>query len=266
MKQSKEIMQIQVGAFVVIGLALLMLVIFMLGSENRVFQKDYLLVSKFDTVKGLRAGAPIQLAGVNVGSIEEILFADDLKDAKVKVVFKIGEEYKRRIREDSVASIVTQGLLGDKMVVITVGSPETKILENGDLIESKAPASITEVMEQSGDLLDNVNSLAVNINDIVKTIREGKGLINQLVYDNDGEEIMEDVKGLAGHLKDASWHVSSVTGKVDQGQGTLGALVNDASLFNDMKTLLGKANRNKLVRAVIRHTLKTKEENGLKKD
>lgn len=248
-----------------IGFLLTMMVIFLMGSEKKFFESHYSIVCFFDNISGLREGATVQLAGINVGSVKKILFETDLERKKVKLVLSISERFQDRIRQDSIASIETQGLLGDKMVFISVGSPEKDILKDGAKITSRPPSDFSKLIEKGDTLLGNVNDVAKDIKDIVGEIRKGKGVIHSLVYDTKGAELLTDFQNLARNLNRVGSNLAQVTDKINRGRGTIGALVNDASLFNDMKTLLGKANRNKLIRAVIREVLKTKDERLLKK-
>lgn len=264
MKQGKEMMQIQVGVFVAVGLFLAMLVIFLLGSEKRLFEGQYSLFCRFEDISGLRVGAPVQLAGIQVGSVNEILFDESLEAKKVKLVLRIAKSYKDRIRKDSSATIMTQGLLGDKMIFISVGSQTEEVLADGGELATRSEASFTGLLEQGGGLLENLVEISENVQAISKEIKDGKGALHELIYDEKGEALMDDTKVLISNLKETSGHAKNITAKIDRGEGTLGALVNDATLFNDMKTLLGKANRNKLIRSVIRETLRTKEENLIK--
>lgn len=265
MRKRQENIQLQVGAFVGVGFLLLMLVIFLLGSEKKLFDTQYSLYCHFENISGLRVGAPVQLAGINVGSVNNVEFDDSLDKQKVRLRLRISTRYGNRIREDSEATIVTQGLLGDKMIYISVGSSETKVLEDGAVVKTGSPGGFYELIDKGGDLILSATQTTDHINAILGEVREGKGLIHGLIYDPEGEKMMQDVKEMAHYLRDAMAQLDYMTVKINRGQGTIGALVNDATLFNDFKTLLGKANRNKLIRAVIRETLKTRDEKLHKK-
>lgn len=264
MRVKKELMQAQVGAFVIIGLALLMLVIFMLGSEKRLFETHYQLICRFTNISGLRAGAPVQLAGIKVGTVNRILFDDSLEEKKVIIELSISTRYKERIRADSEASIVTQGLLGDKMVFVSVGSPNEPVLKSGEELKSQAPTGFSQLLEKGEGLVDGFAEISAHIEDILGEVRSGKGVLHSIIYD-DSERLIQDIQELSANINQMSAHFEQVAQKINQGDGTLGALINDATLFNDMKTLLGKANRNKLIRAVVRETLRTKEDGLLQK-
>lgn len=251
-------MQVRVGAFVAIGLFFLLLIIFLLGNEKNLFEDQYKLNARFDDISGLRIGAPVQLAGINVGTVSDINFDRRIERKKVKLSLEIKAKYQERIREDSVATIVSQGLLGDKLVALSVGSANKKILSNGDELVVITPITFSELMGKGKELLDNANKSAATVAGLLDEIRTGKGLIHGMIYDPRGEEIVANLGTVSNNMK-------MVSGKVASGEGTLGALVNDPTLFNDMKTLIGKANRNKLLKAVIRWTLHTKDKKLLEK-
>ncbi|MBX7148677.1 MlaD family protein [bacterium] len=262
-QKQQQNMELQVGAFVGVGVILLMLVLFMLGSENRMFETNYTLNAHFENISGLRVGAGVQLAGIHVGTVKKIIFEDNLSQKKVKLVLQVLSNYKDRIRQDSVASIQTQGLLGDKMVWISVGSSDKPTLEDGEELLVRKSAGLDALMEKGdsmASIVDNVNNLTKNLNEMILEIKDGKGFANELIYGTQGKEMMKQITEVAANLKDTTQNVGDITQKINEGQGTLGAIVNDASLFNDIKTLLGKANRNKLIRAVIRETMRTRDE------
>lgn len=265
MQPSREIIQIQVGAFAAIGLLLLMTVIFLLGSEKKFFEKEYTLTARFDDISGLRAGAPVQLAGIHVGTVTEILFDEQIEQKKVKVVLRITRRFRERIRADSQASIVTQGLLGDKMIFLTIGSTTATELKEGDEISAAPPSVFYQLLGKEGqDVVTRVKGITTKIDSILEEVQSGSGIVNALIYSPEGKDLVTDLKTISQNLSVASGNMARVSGKINNGQGTLGALVNDPTLFNDIKTLLGKANRNKLIRAVVRLTLQTKEEKVLK--
>lgn len=265
MKKNKEIIQIQVGAFVAIGLALTMMIIFLLGSEKKFFESQYILQARFTDISGLRLGAPVQLAGINVGTVNKISFDNDIESKKVNLTLLITESYKERIREDSEATIVTQGLLGDKMIYVSLGTSNKPVLEDGAELKTKTPTGFNEIVEDGHELLGKADTGVDHVNDILKELKEGRGLIHELIYSNKGRELFGNAHEVTTNLEAASSRLDHILAKVEKGEGTLGALVNDPSLFNDIKTLLGKANRNKLIKAVVRETLKTRDEGLIEK-
>lgn len=293
--KNKEYIQVQVGAFLALGVLLAMMAIFMLSSKTSLFQRYYTLICYFDDISGLRIGAPVQLSGINVGFISAISFEERLvmthaeEDAgteesseqpdeknktliKVKVSMKIDAEYQDRIRGDSVASVVTQGLLGDRMVYITVGSSVRKKLVDGDeIIEVRNPTGFTQLVEKGDaliidaqDFISNTNKLVKNLNTVMDEVVDGDGLVHEVIFERSSTDTLLAVRDIFQNLERTTQNFASISTKINNGQGTLGALVNDESLFNDLKLLVGKANRNRLIRSIIRYTLQTKDNEQLK--
>ena len=224
----------------------------------------------------------------------------------VKVVLVVDEDVQKRIRADSTASIGTIGLLGDRYVEISLGSPNEPILEDGAEIRIANPANIARVIDTGTQALDNIATLAKNLNavvdglpgrartdkglassvasvgDILSEIQHGDGLLHSLIYDEyEGggvasiekslvtlEGILDEVatgNGLLHSLVyeplteqdvvlealDAGARLNSILAKIDTGEGTLGLLAERPSLYEDLKQLVGGAERSTLVKTLI---------------
>lgn len=279
--KNKNSQQVRVGIFVTLGLILSMLAIFLLGDLSGLLERQYTLHSKFKEISGLRIGAPVFLAGINVGKVEGIRFPSELEEKDVVVTLGLQKAYQERIRGDSVASVVTQGLLGDKAVFVTVGSPDEPDLKNGMELKTKQAFSLDSFSEQGSELLENVNDLAKNINSVISDAKTNQSLVHALLYDPKGEKIIQDLNKTMASIKRVTSGMDKQTGKqlaktvanfesvsvnlkkvsstIEQGKGSIGGLINDPTVYYDLMTLLGNANRNKLLRTVIRATLATNE-------
>lgn len=288
--------QVKVGIFVTIGLLLSMWVIFLLGDISGLLERQYTLYARFNDISGLRLGAPIFLAGINVGKVEAIRFPQELEERKVIVTMSVRSEYKDRIRKDSSGKIVTQGLLGDKAIFVTVGSPDEPELENGEELSVKTAFSLDTISEQGTELIENINKLAKNINKVIADVKTEDSLVHALLYDPEGKKIVNDLvkmvnsaTGIINEIKygdgvlhslifdptkknmgdkfsntianfeSMSKNMKEISSTIEQGEGSVGGLINDPTVYYDLMTLLGNANRNKILRTVIRATLATNE-------
>ena len=126
----------KVGTFVAIALIALVVVIGLLGRSRSLLSSKALLHTSFDNISGLVVGAPVRLAGVDIGIVQKIQFDPDPKVKKVRVVLGVQSRYLDRVREDSIARLSSKGLLGDMIINITVGSPDFPQLQNGGVILS----------------------------------------------------------------------------------------------------------------------------------
>jgi phospholipid/cholesterol/gamma-HCH transport system substrate-binding protein len=235
--------QVRVGIFVFSSLLILMIVIFVLGSRTQYFQPQYRLRTVFSNVGYLLEGAGVYLAGVQVGRVGQVRFFEDLAAQKVLVILNVARNVQDRIRQDSVATIASAGLLGDKYIDITLGSESEPVLQDGMFIRSQEPAEISELLVKGREILDHtaeitsslanltsgfrnsqapmaVADLLTSLSHIVHQIETGEGLIHSLIYDKSNKQIFADLTAATSALKD------TLTG-VREGKGFLQTLLTD---------------------------------------
>jgi phospholipid/cholesterol/gamma-HCH transport system substrate-binding protein len=270
----KTAQEIRVGLFIIIGLILAFIVVFSIGSKNQLFREQYTLFTNFKDVGGLIEGSPVRLAGVEVGTVSRIWFLTERDKKLVGVELKINTSVKERIHADSSASIRTMGVLGDKYIAITIGSPDKPVLADGDFLTSVESVELFAYLERADKIVNNIQSITDSLNtfltplkeggsgedvarilkntdEIVTEIKTGNGTLHSLVY--------TDTKGgpnTMDKLNNSAERLNSILTKVDNGEGTLGALVNDPTLYEDLKALLGGATRSKIIKAVVDITMK----------
>lgn len=343
---------IKVGVFV-IGLSVTILgTIFVLGGSTEMLEDRYTLQGKWQDVAGLKEGAVVRLAGWDVGEVKSIEFSDSLEQKELTVQMTVMARYQPRIRADSEARIDTVGVLGDKYVAISMGTPSMAGLNDQDFITTRAPLDFLGYTKKLEDILYNASSISrkfdlmlgtdeeaaqakvgasmAHLEDLLKGIKEGDGLFSALVYD---PEMPRRVKSIMRNLDTASASMSGVMDEVrtgdglaneliygDQGaslarelgtlastlgqltddirneeslvhamiydadkaqmvddlaatvaslratsealangEGSLGLLANDPALYEDLRALVGGAQRNKLLRSYIRQTIEKGE-------
>jgi phospholipid/cholesterol/gamma-HCH transport system substrate-binding protein len=302
-----------VGGFLLIALAVGAFALLSLGTSAGLLAPRYRLVTYFEDVQGLVAGAPVRLAGKDVGQVEHVTFGSlDDQRPPVRVVLQVERGVRDRVRSDSVASIGTIGLLGDKYVAVSMGTSAGRVLEDGDEIASVSPIDLSMAVVRGTEAIDNVANLAENLNRVVESfheamggqrladattsaakaaeglagvvreVREGNGLLHSLIYDeyagSEGaslsrslvrlEQILDEIaegdgllhelvytpateQELIRELRRASGRLASALEKVDEGQGTLGLLINDPTLYYDLKALAGGTRRSWILRSLV---------------
>ncbi len=259
MTHSHESTQVKVGIFVFSGVLIAMVIIFLLGGKNQLFERQYSLQASFQDISGLRVGAPVQLAGLRIGMVEKISLGEDLEEKKIWVSLAISKSFQNRIRADSVASITTQGLLGDKTVSISIGSPGNEILKNGEIIKSEERPSLFSIAEKGGAIMGNIDKAAKGVARLLEHVETGEGLLHTLIYEEEDKPVARDIAQMARELSLASREVRQIMQKVNRGEGTIGALLADPSVYNDIRRLFGKLERNSLLRHVIRSRIRDLE-------
>jgi phospholipid/cholesterol/gamma-HCH transport system substrate-binding protein len=257
--QKRESAPVKVGIFVFAGVFLAMGIIFLLGSEKQLFKRQYSLTTDFADISGLRIGAQVQLAGLNVGMVERVDFADELGDKKVRVRLNINKEFQERIRRDSIAEISTQGLLGDKYISVSLGTPPNEVLRDGDFLPSQERPSFAQIVEKSGVFIDNIDKAAKSLTQVLDEVKGGEGLLHTLIYESETRPVGRDFAEMAKELKGASRELRQIVQKVNRGEGTVGAFLQDPSLYYDIRRLFARVERNKLLTHVIRSRVRDLE-------
>jgi phospholipid/cholesterol/gamma-HCH transport system substrate-binding protein len=152
-------LQIRIGIFILAGLGVFLAIIYLLGAQARYFERKYDLAAEFNEVGGLIEGATVRLAGVQIGRVTAVSLPSE-PGGKVTVTLTIAKRFANRIRRDSEARIVTQGLLGDKLVEITIGSMAAPAMPPGGQLATREPFEMARVFEEGGEVLAKVNRLA----------------------------------------------------------------------------------------------------------
>lgn len=328
------------GLFIALGLIALVVIIFLIGQQRKLFDTRVELRAHFPSVAGLAVGADVMLSGVVVGHVSEVKFPilrtdmpENLRD--IIIVMRISHNAMEWIREDSVARIDTKGLLGDKLINISIGSPELSEVAPHTMLKSSTPLDLNKSFEQAQKILENaseavddakiifkgfaeqggdqalansvksiekilkeietgggikhLNETLANLSSLTKAIKTGPGLLHSLFYDEKGKDaiahasetlkaivqVIKEIKegnGLIHELiygQEKSTFIASlnkiatdmelVTKDLKDGRGSLGLLIKDPSLYNELYGLIGNLRRNALIKSVIRHNLSREE-------
>ncbi len=182
-------LQIRIGAFILLGLGVFLAIIYLLGAQARYFERKYELIAEFTEVGGLIEGATVRLAGVQIGRVTSVQLPPQ-PGGKVRVTLTIARRFADRIRRNSEARVVTQGLLGDKLVEITIGSPDAAPLKSGDVLATREPFELAQMFAAGADTLAQVNQLAASlrktaerVDRVAAEVETGKGWLHVLIYE-----------------------------------------------------------------------------------
>ena len=261
--------EVKVGLFVTLGVALTLLAILLLGGTDSFFSKPIHYTTHFRTVEGLITGARVVLGGLPVGKVEKIEF--DSTNREVKVSINVASKYIDWVRKDSTVEMMTQGVLGDKYVSISTGNPDQPTLPDGSEIANVPTKNFAEVLGRGDRLLNTLNSISASVDHLMKALDEENE--NGGLFKNMGlaakhmaqasEKLNKQFEDM--QLKKVGKNLNAVLEKMNSGTGTLGALINDPSLYDEARALVGGANRNKLMRNLVRKTVKEGDEAEAKK-
>jgi phospholipid/cholesterol/gamma-HCH transport system substrate-binding protein len=352
--------EFKVGAFTLAGLSVVGFVVFMIGEERKLFETKLNYRAQFEEVQGLRRGSPVRMGGVDIGAVTEVAYGNAVDDKKIHVKMDIVKDESRRIRQDSVATIEGKGLLGDKMIVITVGNQKLpqippggevpshegddigqlmgklgvitgqveKVVGNlekttnsladeklqgnlkssvesmngilksvdagdgyvGKLIKSPEESQrLSQVMQNLENATAQLNKTTSSINSILARVENGPGLAHEVLYGEDSSKAVSQFGGAADELRltlkgirdgngvahgllfggnnddsaqvmnnlnQMSGDLKQIVADMKSGKGTLGALLVDPSVYEDLKVVLGNVERNKALRALVRYSIR----------
>src|SRR6202140_2565768 len=172
----------RLGSFIIATLAVLAAGGFIIGGKQSLFPPTYRLKAEFATVVGLDPGAEVRVGGVNTGSVRDIKLPDK-PTGKITVLMELQRSTHDIIKQDSVAAIQTEGLLGNEYVSISFGSDQALNVKDDDTIASQPPLVIADLMKKADGILDNVTVAAANLSSISGKINQGQGTIGALVND-----------------------------------------------------------------------------------
>lgn len=353
--------EVKVGLFVFVGMIVTAAVVFLVGDERHLFESKHQFRSTFADVQGLKPGAPVRLSGVDIGYVQAVGHSPDASDDRLYVTFEVVRAEAARIRTDSVAKVGNKGLLGDKMLEVTPGTPGQAPLPAGSIVPSeeaadysallgkvgdmsrKADAILTNVEKATGafatdaardDMQRSLHAMSVilndvatgqgyvgrllrdpteadrfshalasfdktaqklnetldNVNQVVARVEKGPGFAHDVVYGTQGTDTINRFGDLAGeaaltlkgvresqsiahgviygdpnqqqlvsNLGAMSADMRSIVADVRAGKGTLGGLLVDPSIYEDMKAVLGNVQRNDVLRALVRYSIKQDE-------
>jgi phospholipid/cholesterol/gamma-HCH transport system substrate-binding protein len=209
-EQQDRARKLRVGLFVLVAVLAFLGMIYALGARARLFEPRYTIYAEFIEVGGLAEGATVRLAGVQIGRVSGVNLPSQ-PGGKVRVELNIARRFADRIRGDSMARIDTQGLLGDKIIEITVGTAGTPPLQAGATIASRDPADIAGVISTGAETVKNVAAVA-------ESFRQAADSFNQA-------KIVEDLAAASSSARKATEQFARIGAEVEKGRGWAHALI-----------------------------------------
>jgi phospholipid/cholesterol/gamma-HCH transport system substrate-binding protein len=209
--------ELKIGLLTVAALFIAALVIFLLSGEGGFFWQRYALKARFPNAGGLKSGAAVRVAGVEVGSVTDIAFSG----AEVEVNFELSKDMQSRVTDQSVATIGSVSLLGESALDIKAAINGTPIPPHGYVKTGRTPGQLADVSEQA-------NQGLIEATGLLRDIRAGKGTLGKLVTD---EELYREVNAFVAAA-------GAVATNLREGRGTLGKLANDPAAYESLRASL----------------------------
>ncbi|AGC41608.1 Mce family protein [Myxococcus stipitatus DSM 14675] len=352
---------IRTGLFVAMGLVVAGVVVFFIGQESRLFQQQVTYRVFLPNVQGLSDKSPVWLGGLEVGKVTGIFFSQDPQDPRLEVQLRVAARYQDRVKKDSTAQLTSMGVLGDKAVDISLGTPTAPPLEPGGEMVAITGGDLSTLLSGASKVMDNSVAISESLLKTVQSygdprmvadvqrglsslralleqVENGDGVLHALIYDKEaGREVRglvtnasraaQRVDGAVGHLEallaevrsgDGTAHaliygdegatalrelgeaagqlagliedakksengavhqlvygdargmfadlgsaaadLKRITATVAKGEGTVGGLITDPTVYEDLREVLGNVKRNRILRTLVRFSLDNRKD------
>ena len=227
------------GAFVLIGVVLFTVALFMIGERRMLFEERFPLYAEFATLGQLEMGATVRVAGLDAGEVTEIAIPAS-PSAKFRVKMEVRRDLRQLIRTDSIATTQTEGLVGAIFVNIAVGSEQAPQIAEGGTIQSKEPFLLADLMQQMSDTVllvsATVETLSVDVEKAVQQVALTAEDAHTLL-----EELRPDILAMAKNGSRISADAQEIVTALNEGQGTIGKLLKDDALYQQVRTIANDA-------------------------
>ncbi len=209
--------ELKVGILIIIALSILAAIIVLVLGVESPFAQRYSLYTNLPNIGGLRPDSQVMLEGVAAGSVEKYEFESDDLEKGVRIEMRILKKYQNRIRTDSIAKLRSLGLLGDKYIEISQGTPNGRVLKEGEVITGAPPLDLDQMIARGTHTFDTLSETVDNIKALTQGMLEGEGTVGKLMRD---DSLFKNV--------------NEVTRRLHEGNGTVASLLNDAALYREL--------------------------------
>jgi phospholipid/cholesterol/gamma-HCH transport system substrate-binding protein len=190
--------KIRLGIFISLGIAVFIVGVYLIGERQQLFRRTFRISGVFKNVGGLQAGNNVRLSGVNVGTVDNIGIVND---TSVEVAVLIDENTRRFIKKDAIASIGSEGLMGNKVLIINPGTGGMMEIEDNDTVQTVPPSNFDDILISLKSTMDNTSHITSDLSTITNNIQSGKGTIGRMLMD---QSMARDFDSTFANLKEGS--------------------------------------------------------------
>jgi len=260
--------KLKVGLFIVAGFVLFIVAIFIVGGQENMFTQTFKIKSQFESVSGLKTGGSVRLNGIVVGSVDGI---DIEASNKVLVSMTLEKSIQKFIKKDSKVTIGSDGLVGNKVIDITPGTPGGPEVQDGETLGSIKPVEVSDILNSLKESSDNASDLTKDLSDITNKVNMGQGTLGQLVNNdtlyrsidttfrsfanysgqlnvvfakvtNTVDNVTTDLDLLTKQINKITTDVGEIVRKMNSSESIVGTLLTDTAFANNLKELMLNAN------------------------
>ena len=263
----KLIRKLIVAVFILTGVLLFMVAIFFIGSKENMFTSTMNIQSGFETVSGLLEGSNVRFNGISVGTVDRI---DIIAGDKVRVQMTILSSVRKFIKKDSKVKIISEGLIGNKIIDISPGGENSPSVNEGDWLESIRPVDTEDILKSLKETGDNASVMSKDIAAIIQMVKNGEGTLGQLITNNslyNGVDstmrgfatstglvndvlrnvsssvdiITKDIIPMTQKIRNITEDIAEISRKMNSSESVVGTLLTDTTFANNLKSVIRNA-------------------------
>lgn len=220
--------KVKLGLFVVAGSLLLILGLYMIGKNKNIFGRTVTITTYFDNISGLQPGNNVRFSGIDIGTVDAVRI---INDSTIEVSMNINNEMVEIIRSNSVASIGTDGLMGNKLINIDPGTADAAKIEDGSTIPSVKSVDTEKMLRTLESTNLNVEQITANLIEITNNINQSRGTLYTMLMDtslaSSLHSTLSNIEDISVNINQFSYGLSQMSTDIRKGKGAIGALVND---------------------------------------
>ncbi|OQY95562.1 MAG: mammalian cell entry protein [Sphingobacteriales bacterium UTBCD1] len=230
----------KLGIFVLSGLVFLILLLYMIGKNQSLFGSSFELKARFRNVQGLRAGDNIRFSGIQAGTVKEIKI---LNDSTIEVVMMIDSKMKKYIHKSAIASISTDGLIGNKLLNIIPSEEPAELVEDGDILKVRKTVDTGEMLQTLSKTNEDVAVIAAHLKTTVERINNSTAawkILNDESLPENIHSLVANIRTATDKAKEMVNNLNTIVSDVKEGKGSLGAILTDSSLVKNLNEAILK--------------------------
>lgn len=233
---------IRLGLFVLISGCLLIAALYFIGEKQNLFGSTFRINAKFYNVNGLMTGNNVRFSGINVGTVEKV---EIINDSSVNIVMLIEEKVRPFIKKNSIASVGTDGLMGNKLVNINLSKEDSPSIEEGDILRTKRPIEVDEMYRTLSSTNDNLKFITNDLKNITKKFNSQNTLwsllMDTIVAENVKQAIV-NIKVTGSNAAAMSGDLRKIVQETKAGKGTIGELLTDTTFSSKLNRTIADIN------------------------
>ena len=195
--------KIKTGAFVIVSVVLFIFLIYLVGRERKIFGGTFTVFADFKNIAGTKEGNYVRFAGINIGAVESISM---INDTTVRLQLTLDKKIQRHLKNDAIANIGNDGLMGDKLIILRAGADSnSRPVNDGEILRSADPFDIDKIVGNLSKISANAETITAGLSGIVDKINNGKGTLGKMMTD---DKLAEKLEGTVTTIKTAAGKVN----------------------------------------------------------